>query len=74
MNYTLNKCEKPQQSAAIGAALKRLAPLLTDEKRLVASAFVGERYQRQQLLEVAEVSVRLRLLIQFLRAQMGENI
>jgi ATP-binding cassette subfamily B protein len=41
MNYTLNKGEKPQQSAAIGAALKRLAPLLTDEKRLVASAFVA---------------------------------
>lgn len=41
MNYTLNKGDKPQQSAAIGAALKRLAPLLTDEKKLVASAFVA---------------------------------
>jgi ATP-binding cassette subfamily B protein len=41
MNYTLNKGDKPQQSAAIGAALKRLAPLLTDEKRLVISAFVA---------------------------------
>jgi ATP-dependent Lon protease len=40
---------------------------------VVAAAFVGERYQRQQLLEVAEVSARLRLLIQFLRAQMGKN-
>src|SRR5215472_16316208 len=40
-NYTLNKGDKPQQSAAIGAALKRLAPLLTDEKRLVISAFVA---------------------------------
>jgi ATP-binding cassette, subfamily B, bacterial len=39
MNYTLNKGEKPQQSAAIGIALKRLAPLLADEKRLVLSAF-----------------------------------
>jgi ATP-binding cassette, subfamily B, bacterial len=39
MNYTLNKGEKPQQSAAIGTALKRLAPLLADEKRLVLSAF-----------------------------------
>jgi len=39
MNYTLNKGDKPQQSAAIGTALKRLAPLLTDEKRLVISAF-----------------------------------
>jgi ATP-dependent Lon protease len=40
---------------------------------VVSAAFVGERYQRQQLLEVAEVSARLRLLIQFLRAQMGKN-
>ena len=40
-NYTLNKGDKPQQSAAIGAALKRLAPLLTDEKRTVALAFVA---------------------------------
>src|SRR5262249_31418365 len=29
------------QSAAIGTALKRLAPLLSDEKRLVALAFVA---------------------------------
>src|SRR5215813_729637 len=40
-NYTLNKGDKPQQSAAIGTALKRLAPLLSDEKRLVMSAFVA---------------------------------
>lgn len=40
-NYTLNKGDKPQQSAAIGTALKRLAPLLSDEKRLVGSAFVA---------------------------------
>src|SRR5215831_8120352 len=40
-NYTLNKGDKPQQSAAIGTALKRLAPLLSDEKRLVAMAFVA---------------------------------
>src|SRR5215470_15866655 len=40
-NYTLNKGDKPQQSAAIGTALKRLAPLLSDEKRLVISAFVA---------------------------------
>src|SRR6266705_3380471 len=40
-NYTLNKGDKPQQTAAIGTALKRLAPLLTDEKRIVALAFVA---------------------------------
>ena len=41
-NYTLNKGDKAQQkSPAIGTALKRLAPLLTDEKRLVAMAFVA---------------------------------
>src|SRR5438105_5346429 len=41
-NYTLNKGDKAQQkSPAIGIALKRLAPLLTDEKRLVAMAFVA---------------------------------
>ena len=40
-SYTLNRGEQPQQSAAIGPALKRLAPLLTDEKRLVATAFIG---------------------------------
>ena len=38
-NYTLNKGDKQVQNAAIGTALKRLAPLLADEKRLVASAF-----------------------------------
>ena len=38
--YTLNKsAAQRQQNAALGAALKRLAPLLADEKRLVASAF-----------------------------------
>src|SRR6516225_9469154 len=41
MNYTLNKGDKPQQSAAIGTALKRLAPLLKDDRRLVFSAFVA---------------------------------
>ena len=40
-NYTLNKGDKPQPTAAIGTALKRLAPLLTDEKRIVALAFVA---------------------------------
>jgi ATP-binding cassette subfamily B protein len=40
-NYTLNANAKPMQSAAIGPALKRLAPLLKDEKRLVASAFIA---------------------------------
>jgi len=41
-NYTLNKGDKAQQkSPAIGTALKRLAPLLTGEKRLVAMAFVA---------------------------------
>src|SRR5437899_2737338 len=40
-NYTLNKSDKQQQNASIGAALKRLAPLMADEKRLVASAFVA---------------------------------
>jgi len=40
-NYTLNRGDKQQQSAAVGTALKRLAPLLTDEKRLVALAFVA---------------------------------
>src|SRR5579862_5280226 len=40
-NYTLNTSAKPMQSAAIGPALKRLAPLLADDKRLVASAFVA---------------------------------
>lgn len=40
-NYTLSKGDKPQQKAAVGAALKRLAPLLTDEKRIVTLAFVA---------------------------------
>jgi ATP-binding cassette subfamily B protein len=40
-NYTLNINAKPMQSAAIGPALKRLAPLLKDDKRLVASAFIA---------------------------------
>jgi ATP-binding cassette subfamily B protein len=38
---TLNKDDKPQQSASIGAALQRMAPLLSDEKRIVALAFVA---------------------------------
>jgi len=38
-NYTLNTGGQQQQSAAVGTALKRLAPLLTDENRLVALAF-----------------------------------
>src|SRR4051794_8056050 len=38
--YTLNKGDSPQQ-AAIATALKRLAPLLVDEKRTVALAFVA---------------------------------
>src|SRR5712691_12646632 len=40
-NYTLNKGDKQQPNASIGVALKRLAPLLTDEKRLVALAFAA---------------------------------
>ena len=40
-NYTLNKGDKPQLSAPIGTALKRMAPLLADDKRLVAQAFVA---------------------------------
>jgi len=40
-NYTLNKGDKPQQSAPIGTALKRLAPLLADAKQTVALAFVA---------------------------------
>ncbi len=40
-NYTLNKGDQRQLSAPIGTALKRLAPLLTDEKRTVALAFVA---------------------------------
>src|SRR5215475_2152216 len=37
----LNKDVNPQQSASIGAALKRMVPLLSDEKRIVALAFVA---------------------------------
>ena len=40
-NYTLSRGDKPQQSAPIGTALKRLAPLLADEKRTVGMAFVA---------------------------------
>jgi ATP-binding cassette, subfamily B, bacterial len=40
-NYTLSKADKPQQKAAILTALKRLAPLLTDEKRTVTLAFAA---------------------------------
>src|SRR5258705_4998368 len=40
-NYTLNKGDHQQQSAPLGAALRRLTPLLSDEKRLVAQAFVA---------------------------------
>jgi ATP-binding cassette subfamily B protein len=39
--YTLKTGDSPQQTAAIFTALKRLAPLLTDEKRTVALAFVA---------------------------------
>jgi len=38
---------------------------------VIAAAFVGEAAQRQQLLEVADVCDRLRLLIQLLRGQKG---
>src|SRR5262245_28538333 len=40
-NYTLSKGDKPQLSAPIGTVLKRLAPLLSNDKRLVALAFVA---------------------------------
>src|ERR1700730_5206763 len=40
-NYTLNRGDKQQQKAVIVTTLKRLAPLLTDEKRTVALAFVA---------------------------------
>jgi ATP-binding cassette, subfamily B, bacterial len=41
-NYTLASLNSGQQlSAPVGAALKRMAPLLKDEKRLVALAFLG---------------------------------
>lgn len=38
-NYTLSRGDKPQLSAPIGTALKRLTPLLADEKRTVGMAF-----------------------------------
>ena len=40
-NYTLSRGDQQQQKAAIGTALKRLAPLLSDEKPLVGLAFVA---------------------------------
>jgi len=40
-NYTLNRGDTAQPTAGIGTALKRLAPLLADEKRIVALAFVA---------------------------------
>src|SRR5262245_8271077 len=40
-NYTLSKDAKPQLSAPIGSALKRLLPLLANDKRLVALAFIA---------------------------------
>lgn len=40
-NYTLSRGDQQPQKAAIVVALKRLAPLLSDEKRLVAMAFVA---------------------------------
>src|SRR5262249_39026461 len=43
-NYTLSTLSKdvnPQQSASITIALKRMAPLLSDEKRIVTLAFVA---------------------------------
>jgi ATP-binding cassette subfamily B protein len=40
-NYTLNKGDHDLQSPGIATALKRLTPLLSDEKRLVAMAFVA---------------------------------
>src|SRR3954468_9922913 len=41
MNYTLSRGDQQQPKTPIGVALKRLAPLLSDEKRLVAVAFVA---------------------------------
>ena len=38
---------------------------------VVAAAFVGEPYQRQQLLEANDITERLRLLIQLLRGQLS---
>src|SRR5207247_1178039 len=40
-NYTLNKGDLQQQQAAVGTALKRLAPLLAEEKPIVALPFVA---------------------------------
>jgi ATP-binding cassette, subfamily B, bacterial len=40
-NYTLSKGDKPALSAPLGAVLKRLAPLLADDKRIVALALVA---------------------------------
>ncbi len=40
-NYTLSKADSPALSAPLGAVLKRLAPLLADDKRIVALAFVA---------------------------------
>src|SRR5262245_48058672 len=39
--YTLNKGDQLAQKLSITAALRRLAPLLRDEKRTVALAFVA---------------------------------
>ena len=43
-NYTLNKGDKPQQPASIGTALKRLAPFLADEKRIVVECLCPRRF------------------------------
>jgi ATP-binding cassette, subfamily B, bacterial len=40
-NYTLNKGDKPQLSAPLGTVLKRLSPLLANDKGIVALAFVA---------------------------------
>src|SRR6185369_3379837 len=40
-NYTLSKDDAQSQNASLGAALKRFSPLLADEKRLVAQAFIA---------------------------------
>src|SRR5215471_6188138 len=41
-NYTLSKGDSgPHKAPAIGTALKRLAPLLRNDKRIVALAFVA---------------------------------
>ena len=40
MKYTLSKDDKPQQTS-VTAALRKMAPLLVDEKRTVALAFVA---------------------------------